>query len=186
MNYIIEDNFDFFNELKEGELSSPDLSMCMISHTPLTFNSVTLSCKHTFNYLPLYNELYLHNNRQYIVCPYCRKRADKLLPFLPLAGVSKIYGVNYPPKLCMALPKCSFIAKNGMYKGSQCQNGGVEYAHGLFCLKHANQNINSAWTAEKELLSKTKSVPELRAMLRIKGLKVGGVKKELVNRLIDE
>jgi hypothetical protein len=39
------------------------------------------------------------------------------------------------------------------------------------------------WTTEMNDFSKTKTVVELRKMLREKGLKVGGSKKELVLRL---
>ena len=40
-----------------------------------------------------------------------------------------------------------------------------------------------SWTAAMDQLSKEKSVIELKQMLREKGLKVGGVKKDLVKRL---
>ena len=185
MNYILEDNFDFFSELNDQvkEKGQEDISMCMISHELLTYNSITLSCGHSFNYMPLYNELCLHNNKQYIDCPYCRKKADKLIPFIPLPGITKIYGVNYPPKLSMLPPKCCFIIKTGMYKGLPCDHSGIKFEHGIFCDKHVKYNINSIWSPEKEQLFKSKSVPELKAMLKSKGLKVGGVKKELVNRL---
>ena len=74
MNYIVEDDFDFYGELQEKTCEDTDLAVCMISHEPLTYNSVTLSCKHSFNYLPLYNELCLHNNKIFLLCPYCRKK----------------------------------------------------------------------------------------------------------------
>jgi hypothetical protein len=194
MNYIVEDNFDFYSELNSSADQVPEKGqvpekspqhICMISHEPLTYNALTLSCKHTFNYLPLYNELCQHNNKQSINCPYCRSKSEKLIPFIPLPGVTKIYGVNYPTKWCMPMPKCVFIIKTGMYKGLACEHNGVEYEHGTFCSKHVNYNIDTTWTTEKAALFKTKSVPELKAMLRAKGLKVGGVKKDLVNRLLE-
>ena len=80
-------------------------------------------------------------------------------------------------------PKCCFIIKTGMYKGLPCDHSGIKFEHGIFCDKHVKYNINSIWSPEKEQLFKSKSVPELKAMLKSKGLKVGGVKKELVNRL---
>ena len=64
MNYIVEDDFDFYSALK-AETTVTE-AVCMISHEPLTYNSITLSCKHSFNYLPLYNELCLYNNKSYI------------------------------------------------------------------------------------------------------------------------
>jgi hypothetical protein len=183
MNYIVEDNFDFYSALK-AETSVAE-AVCMISHEPLTYNAVTLSCKHSFNYLPLYNELCLYNNKSHINCPYCRSKADKLIPYIPLPNVKKIYGVNSPSKNCMPMPKCAFIIKTGLYKGLACEHNGMEYAHGIFCDKHLKHNIATVWTPEKEKLFKTKSVPELKQMLRDKSLKVGGVKKELVNRLFE-
>lgn len=189
MNYTIDENFDFYSELnqvlqtKDEKLDSNPI--CMISHEPLSYNSITLSCKHSFNYLPLYNELCLHNNKQYIICPYCRAKADKLIPFIPLPKVTKIVGVNYPIKWCMPTLKCSFLSKNGPYKGLECEQPGIEHQHGIFCHKHVKYNIDNAWTAEKEQLFKTKSVIDLKAMLKEKGLRVGGVKKELVNRWVN-
>jgi hypothetical protein len=187
MNYIVEDNFDFYSELNQPvpveKIKQEDSSRCMISHEILTYNSITLSCTHSFNYVPLYNELCLYNNKEYINCPYCRCKANKLLPFIPLPGIKKIYGVNYPPKMSMPLPKCSFIRKTGVHKGLPCLHMGIEYEDGVFCDKHMKYTINSVWTPEKEQLLKSKSVPELKAMLKAKGLKIGGLKKELVNRL---
>ena len=190
MSYKIEDNFDFYSELNGSAVSEkppgPDKSqgpaICMISHEPLTYNAITLSCNHVFNYLPLFHELCEHNNKQYINCPYCRRKSEKLIPFIPLPSVTKIYGVNYPTKWCMPQPKCGFILNTGLYKGLACEQNGMEYEHGIFCHKHIKYNIDNEWTEEKALLFKTKSVPELKALLRSKGLKVCGVKKDLVNR----
>lgn len=189
MNYIVEDNFDFYSELKGGlstdtivKDASAASAVCMISHEPLTYNSITLPCKHSFNYVPLYNELCIHNNKQYINCPYCRSKSDKLIPFIPLDGISKIHGVNYPTKMSMPVPKCSFILTSGMYKGLACEQSGIEYEYGIFCNKHMKYNLNTKWTLEKEELFKSKSVPQLKEMLKSKGMRVGGVKKELVDR----
>jgi hypothetical protein len=157
--------------------SQPLEGMCLISHEPLTYNAITLTCKHMFNYVPLYHELCIHNNKQFINCPYCRMPSEKLIPFLPLPTVTKIVGVNYPTKWCMPTPKCSFV------KTKKCENNGLEYEHGLFCHKHMKYNIDNTWTPEKTQFCKTKSLPELKALLKSKGLKVGGTKKELVNRL---
>lgn len=181
MNYIIEDDFDFYSALKTQTdiTESSTTNVCMISHEPLTYNAITLSCNHSFNYLPLFNELCLYNNKSFIHCPYCRTKADKLIPYIPLPYVTKIYGINWPSKWCMPAPKCSFSIK----KDIVCEHNGVEYANGIFCEKHLKQTMDSVWTEEKALLFKTKSVVELKKMLREKGLKVGGIKKELVNRL---
>ena len=139
MNYIIEDEFDFFKELNEKNNAIIDTSndnKCMISHLPLIYNSVTLPCKHSFNYLPLYTELCLHNNNKNITCPYCREVSQKFIPFIPLPNVKKRFGVNYPPDKCLPAPACSFILKMGGRKGMKCGRGGVINEEGIFCMKH--------------------------------------------------
>jgi hypothetical protein len=85
-------------------------------------------------------------------------------------------------KLCMPAPKCSFLLKSGI----TCDHSGVADASGVFCTKHHKCNLENKWTPEKEKLFKSKNVNELKEMLRVKGLKVGGVKKELINRLFAE
>ena len=179
MNYIIEDNFDFFKELNETTTKSSEVNNCMISHLPLTYNSITLPCKHSFNYLSIYTELSLHNNKQNISCPYCREISNMLIPFIPLPNVKKIIGVNSPEKKCLPAPKCEFKLKTGI----KCERNGLESKEGIFCTKHNKHSDPFIWTTEMEQLSKNKSVIELKEMLRSKGLKVCGVKKELVKRL---
>ena len=197
MNYILEDEFDFFKELNDKKNAIIDTSndnKCMISHLPLIYNSVTLPCKHSFNYLPLYTELCLHNNNKNITCPYCREVSQKFIPFIPLPNVKKRFGVNYPPDKCLPAPECSFILKMGTRKGMKCGRGGVINEEGVFCMKHQhhiketdtednNEPTSIKWTDAMDQLSKEKSVIELKQMLREKGLKVGGVKKDLVKRL---
>jgi len=156
----------------------------MISHSPLTHNYITLPCKHSFNYIPLYKELSLHNNKNTIVCPYCRSSSDKFIPFIPLPGIVKIVGVNSPTKLCMPAPECTVILKTGLNKGNICGGNGMVTDTGIYCEKHKHYMNKDIWTTEMEKLSKQKSVSELKEMLRKRKLKVGGVKKELVKRLL--
>jgi hypothetical protein len=52
-------------------------------------------------------------------------------------------------------------------------------------VKHTIVKEND-WTTEMEKLSREKSVVEIKQMLREKGLKVCGVKKELVKRLMQQ
>ena len=193
MNYSMEDGFDFYNELNKElpaiEIQSSDIKedMCMISHLPLTYNSVTLPCSHKFNYIPLYTELCLHNNGKNIICPYCRTVSTKLMPCIILPGVSRVYGVNYPLCKCLPLPKCGFKLISGARKNMACNMNGIDYPEGTFCEKHKH-HINQTkdkeiWTMDMETLYKTKNVAELKKLLREKGLAVGGIKKELVVRL---
>ena len=211
--YTLEDQFDFYKALNDsddvpavenicisGNINTSG-NICMISHFPLSFNSVTLPCKHSFNYIPLYTELCIHHNYRIIRCPYCRTEFDKFIPFIPLPNVKRVIGVNSPEKKCMPAPKCQYMLKSGINKGKICHINGMECEAGIFCMKHLAEHTAKAkasatatatatasattavWTTEMNDFSKTKTVVELRKMLREKGLKVGGSKKELVLRL---
>ena len=185
--YKLEDEFDFFKALQTDEDMDTELNTCMISHLPLTFNAITLKCSHSFNYLPLYTELCIHNNKKTISCPYCRITSDKLIPFIPLPNVNRVIGVNAPESKCMPALTCSLMLKNGSRKGEVCGKNGVEYQTGVFCVNHtANTNSNdiNEWTSEMAVLFKTKKIDELKELLKKKGLRVGGNKKELVKRLL--
>jgi len=130
-NYIIEDDIDFYKELNIS--SKNDFSdTCLISNEPLTKNSITLPCNHTFNYLPLYKEICKQKNNYnsleitklktyQIKCPYCRLIINNLLPFNPdVEGVSKIRYVNSPSKYSFYPNKCKYIYKSGKSKGKIC------------------------------------------------------------------
>ena len=88
--------------------------------------------------------------------------------------------------------------KNGKNKGSLCGKGGVESKEGIFCKKHFDSTYvikdkkdkvtkkpitTIIWTVEKEDLFKRKSVSQLKELLKEKGMKTTGLKKELVNRI---
>jgi hypothetical protein len=184
MNYIVEDNFDFFKELNDLPVNDLPDNKCMISHSTLTHNFVTLPCKHSFNYLPLYKELCLYNNKKTITCPYCRSISTQLIPFIPLPGVIKIIGVNHPEKQCQTAPYCSVILKMGARKGLQCGINGMETEKGNVCIKHQHTLKDDIWTEAMAVLMTSKTVTELKQMLKKRGLKVGGIKKELVKRLL--
>ena len=133
-----------------------------------------------------------------IKCPYCRTISDKLLPYIPLSGIQKKYGVNSPKKKCMDAPKCLYKLKTGKNIGLVCGNDGIESQEGIFCKKHfdsfhlisdTKNNIKKKtiptiiWTIEKEDLFKRKRVIQLKQLLKEKGMKTTGVKKVLVNRI---
>ena len=186
--YKVEDEFDFYKALNETDDVS-DENICMITHLPLTLNSLTLPCKHSFNYMPLYTELCIHHNYRIIRCPYCRAEFDKFIPFIPLPNVMRVIGVNGPEKKCMPAPKCQYMMKNGIHKGKVCNMNGMEIETGIFCKKHLMEKnvdvepVAEIWTTEMNELSKSKTVVELKKMLRMKGMLVGGTKKELIKRL---
>jgi hypothetical protein len=155
-NYITEDNFNFFEELnnelnkientndtsKHSDTSST-MNTSTISHLPLTHNFVTPPCNHSFNYMPLYKELCLHNNKQTITCPYCRTVSAKLIPFIPLPSVVKTIGVNHPQKNCLPAPSCSVILKIGTRQGLICGQNGMVTDNGIFCKKHSHYNVKA-------------------------------------------
>jgi len=117
-NYVIEDDFDFYEELK-NELNKPygdddnDIERCLISSDTLNDTHITLCCGHKFNYRPLYEEIKNQKTKTRsrfdtttmclavsdIRCPYCRTLQKKLIPYKELDGITEIIGVNSPEKL---------------------------------------------------------------------------------------
>jgi len=109
--YIIEGNIDFYDELYKSFDHNDDnldnsVELCLISNTPLTKYFVKLECGHSFNYIPLYNDIVNHkkkyNNMEQkildhlqIRCPYCRKIQYKLLAYYEELGLKKVHGVNF-------------------------------------------------------------------------------------------
>jgi len=205
MKYIIEGDIDFYNELNNSgninniiSLNSSDETICLISKEELTDNFITLPCKHTFNYVPLYKEVilqkitpnYLETSRllpYQIRCPYCRAIVNNLLPYIPLNNVEKITNVNHPFSKCMKHLECDQKLKNGKL----CSKSAYKINGQIYCQKHwikineKDQNKFIEWTEEMEKYSKNKTIIILKQILRDKGLKVGGTKKELIIRIIN-
>ena len=60
MNYTIDANINFFDELlknDEEEDKTIETECCLIMEKPLTENYITLNCNHKFNYEAIYNEV---------------------------------------------------------------------------------------------------------------------------------
>ena len=202
MKYIIEGDIDFYSELNNsGDINtiiSPTENVCLISKEGLNDNFITLPCKHTFNYFPLYKEVILQKispnsletsrlSPHQIRCPYCRLIVNTLLPYIPLTNVEKITNVNYPSNKCMKHLDCEQKLKNGNFcsKSAYTINGKIYCEQHWVKIKEKNEKNDIEWTDEMEKYSKTKSVIELKKILREKCLKVGGTKKELVSRIIN-
>lgn len=144
MNYIIEDNIDFYKELEKSPIT--DISKCLISHTILDNNHITLPCNHTFNYKPLFYEVsnqkkynhleIIHLKENQIKCPYCRSVSEKLLPYYQCYNIPLIRGVNYPYKFAMITHKCQYIYKSGKKSGHLCNDSACNTNHGILCNKH--------------------------------------------------
>lgn len=125
INYIIKDNnFNFYDELYKSlddNTSDDENNICQITGEQLTDFFVELECKHKFNYLPLYTDIFQQkinfktytydslttnmqkkfkeaNSNYFIRCPYCRDIQFTLLPFneeiKKKYNVNEIYGIN--------------------------------------------------------------------------------------------
>jgi hypothetical protein len=132
-----------------------DIDRCLLSNEPLNDTMVQLpSCSHKFNYIPLYNEIYIQKKtlnsnettRLYehqIKCPYCRTICNWLLPpssyYYGLKGVNMIRGVNaFSPSLKIT---CQHIKKKTVKnnKDVQCSSQKVYITKfGRYCGLHYN------------------------------------------------
>jgi len=130
--YIVEGGLNFFDELNKSlnieEVENDVQEMCLISNKELTYNYVTLDCKHKFNYEPLYNDILNHKTKYNslerrqlrmteIRCPYCRNIQSRLLP--QCDGFENTHGVNYIDEYLMT-PSGHFSLINGYKLGTCC------------------------------------------------------------------
>lgn len=137
MNYTIEDNLCFLDELAKTLKDSPveEKEVCLISGAELEKKYVTLNCGHKFNYKDIYNEVVYQKKTNLdprklaiseLRCPYCRFVQPKLLP--QFKGFSKVTGVNAPEKYCMYMFKCTYKDRNNVLCDLPCNDD--------FCNKH--------------------------------------------------
>ena len=110
IKYEIEGNIDFYKELNEinnNEMNAVNDNICLITNEPLGEYYVTLKCKHSFNYVPIYNDIYYSKFKinsgsvvlgnyptNKIKCPYCRNIQSQLLPYHEELNLPMIYGIN--------------------------------------------------------------------------------------------
>ena len=214
-NYIIEGGIDFYQELNNNlnNVNKVNNNICLITKEQLTYNYITLPCNHSFNYVPLYKEVCLQKQKNthltdleivklsshQIKCPYCRTIINNLIPYIPINDeIQKIMNVNYPSKYCMTRYKCRYTFKSGKTKGSLCDKNAYEIPNkdGIYCEKHWNSNSNKnnnnnnkkenmVWTEEMEKIFKNNNVKHLKLLLKEKGYKLTGTKKELVYKLLN-
>lgn len=145
--YIIEGGIDFYAELESAIVTNKDnddTKSCLLTKMPLEYGHITLPCTHTFNFLPLYNEVlsqktnpellknvyHVRINKNHIKCPYCRTvHADSLLPYIMGSGNKRVTGVNGPVSLCMPAPfKCQHAVSKTSGRGKTKQTVLVECA----------------------------------------------------------
>lgn len=145
MKNIIDWKKEFFEELNSDTVNDTmNDNVCLITKSELILNSIKLPCNHSFNYLPLYNEICIQKNGKrknletqtlslnQIKCPYCRTKFNNLLPYIEINGVDKVRGVNSPLKYSMFLSNCKYVMKSGKNKGKLCNKD----CNFEFCSRH--------------------------------------------------
>jgi hypothetical protein len=113
MDYKIDGNIDFYKELQnmDPEDNIQNNQICLISREPLYGRYVSLECGHSFNYLPLFKDIYNHKKKfnfkegkdsqlkiNQIRCPYCRHIQNSVMPYYSEFNVEQ-HGINiiHPP-----------------------------------------------------------------------------------------
>jgi len=103
--------FDILNSvLEDTETDDGNTDTCLISGLPLDRTRVTFPCSHSFNYVPLVNDIVsyfsLHGKTR-LRCPYCRTPAGGVIPYRP--DVLRTYraGVNGPTCECFEKHGCA-------------------------------------------------------------------------------
>ena len=159
---------------------------CLITGELLKDNSIKLSCGHEFNYEPLYYEIINQKiNKQLdngkllineIKCPYCRMITPQILPYFRYYNLHAIRGVNTPSKYSLNLYKCEYILKKNNIK---CNKSACKTHCGVLCNLHFDKQSTN--TGYNNLL-----IVELKNILRKNNCRVGGNKKNLIDRIILE
>lgn len=141
---------------KKNNIDEENKNICLISHTELKDDYITLECNHKFNYEYIYNELKNQkmsynkyetqrlSNHQ-LKCPYCRNVQNKILPYLENKNdiFPRVYGVNHPTKHCMLVNKCEYTFKIGKRKGEKC----LKPCHQKMCNKHLKKQTITTCSA---------------------------------------
>ena len=116
--YILEEDINFYEELNKKEEEDYE-NICLITKEPLESINIKLPCSHSFNYIPIFNEIVKQkkidqgNNLEVckldfnqIKCPYCRGIHNNILPYIKHPKVRRIKGVNWPEEYSMESVKC--------------------------------------------------------------------------------
>lgn len=211
MNYNIEDNLDLYTEINNCILenskdsNSHNTNICLLTNMPLEDNYITLQCKHTFNYLAIYQETCNQkkiNNLDIapcrineIKCPYCRKTNNGILPYFSNYNVDIIRGVTYPSKYSMKIHSCEYAYKSNKSKQKICNCSAFISEKGTLCNKHYkivnDKNMKLTKTNEsneniQDIKYKKMTIPQLKDILRANTCKLGGKKTELITRICSE
>lgn len=181
-NYIIEGDFDFYNELYKSldDEVEQNTQVCLITNMPLTKHFVELDCKHTFNYVPLFKDLVNYKTKfssletyrskiNEIRCPYCRRKQSSLLPYIEEISLPKEHGVNW---INTDLINTSNVADLKVGKccwgdGTECHSMHV-LTHGItgldYCYYHYKQTCKKMLAEQKQ----AKKTEELKKKMEMK------------------
>ena len=166
--YEIEGGIDFYKQLneynqEENENENENDHVCLITNTPLTDKYVRLICGHTFNYMPIFNDIYNSKFKiqtvntvatnypsNKIKCPYCRNTQQILLPYYEDIGTPLIYGINTPNALYTLTRNKhnKFVYENTVtyFSGNCCYTCSEKeycYEHIGIIKKKYNQNLKN-------------------------------------------
>lgn len=203
MNYIIPEEFDFYEELKKEIKNSKEdeHETCLIDGSRIDENTcIVLHCGHKFNYISLLNDVQedkLSRSKNYsyysysqtrlndnqLRCPYCRQIQENILPYFPDVYSKKIRGVNYPLSLSMGKNKCNYVFKSGKNKGQTC--GRKCYRNQ--CHQHFKPTISYENIERSEKVLQNCNMIELRKIAKFHNLKkYSSLKKnDLIKKIVD-
>lgn len=154
MDYKIDGNIDFYKELQnmESDDTIQNSPICLISREPLYGRYVSLECGHSFNYLPLFKDIYNHKKKfnfkegkdshlkiNQIRCPYCRNIQNSVMPYYSEFNVEH-HGINIiHPSIKRVLP---FVPKI-IPLGDEKQNEDLLLSISLNKYNVSTQNVNN-------------------------------------------
>ena len=193
MNYEIEDNFDWKQEINDDNQSF-DISYCLISGLPLVDGYITLPCGHQFNYYYIYSEIIKqkkYTTLEYkkllfnqIKCPYCRTIYNNLLPYYKIDNIRKIYGVNSPESQTFKFNTCEYIYKSGKKQNCLCnKNNALTTKFGNYCNAHYKLECIKIDKQFAKNDINLLNIPQLKLILKKNNCKIGGKKSELIQRI---
>jgi hypothetical protein len=160
--YIIEDNLDFKAEMANYSLNNEET--CLLSNESLNKTHIILPCNHRFNYIPLFNEVC--KQKEYSNFDTCRLKTYQM---------KCPYCRTVFDKILPYIPVEKNEKKYGVnYPKKYCMD---------FFIKKVDNSIE--WTVEMYKMYKTKKINELKNLLKLHGKKVGGNKRDLVERIFE-
>jgi hypothetical protein len=136
---LASDAFGILNSvLEDTETEECGQETCLISGLTLDTTRVTLPCSHSFNYVPLVNDVISYFNlhgKTRLRCPYCRKPVGGVIPYRPDIARTYRAGVNGPACECFEKHSC---AVEGCHK-----NATIPIPSGTFaCSTHYRRLLN--------------------------------------------